>query len=59
MIPPQARRHWSASEHSEQILLKRRGTPGEVARWIAQLADPESAWVTGQVIGVDGGLQPT
>ena len=40
----------------EQIPLKRRGNPAEVARWIVLLADPASEWVTGQVIAVDGGL---
>ncbi|WP_353641787.1 SDR family oxidoreductase [Mesorhizobium sp. WSM2239] len=40
----------------EQIPLKRRGTPDDVARWIVHLADPASEWVTGQVIAVDGGL---
>jgi NAD(P)-dependent dehydrogenase (short-subunit alcohol dehydrogenase family) len=40
----------------ERIPLGRRGIPEEVARWIVALADPASAWVTGQVITVDGGL---
>jgi NAD(P)-dependent dehydrogenase (short-subunit alcohol dehydrogenase family) len=40
----------------EQIPLGRRGNPEEVARWIVLLADPAAAWVTGQVITVDGGL---
>jgi NAD(P)-dependent dehydrogenase (short-subunit alcohol dehydrogenase family) len=40
----------------EQIPLKRRGVPDDVARWIVTLADPASEWVTGQVIAVDGGL---
>ncbi len=40
----------------EQIPLKRRGKPEEVARWIVSLANPVSEWVTGQVITVDGGL---
>ena len=40
----------------EQIPLKRRGAPQDVARWIVHLADPASEWVTGQVIAVDGGL---
>jgi NAD(P)-dependent dehydrogenase (short-subunit alcohol dehydrogenase family) len=40
----------------EQIPLKRRGKPEEVARWIVSLADPASEWVTGQMITVDGGL---
>jgi NAD(P)-dependent dehydrogenase (short-subunit alcohol dehydrogenase family) len=40
----------------EQIPLKRRGYPEDVARWIISLADPASDWVTGQVIAVDGGF---
>jgi NAD(P)-dependent dehydrogenase (short-subunit alcohol dehydrogenase family) len=36
--------------------LRRMGEPGEVARWIHLLADPASAWVTGQVLAVDGGM---
>jgi NAD(P)-dependent dehydrogenase (short-subunit alcohol dehydrogenase family) len=43
----------------EQIPLKRRGNPDDVARWIVHLADPASDWVTGQVIDVDGGLSVT
>jgi len=41
------------------IPLARRGTPDEVAAWIATLASPAGAWVTGQVITVDGGLDAT
>jgi NAD(P)-dependent dehydrogenase (short-subunit alcohol dehydrogenase family) len=40
----------------EKIPLGRRGRPDDVARWILNLADPASDWVTGQVIDVDGGL---
>lgn len=40
----------------EQIPLKRRGSPDDVAKWILHLADPGSDWLTGQVIDVDGGL---
>ena len=40
----------------ERIPLGRRGIPDEVARWILLLADPNSEWVTGQVIAIDGGL---
>ena len=36
--------------------LGRLGEPGDVARAIAWLLDPEQSWVTGQVLGVDGGL---
>jgi 3-oxoacyl-[acyl-carrier protein] reductase len=36
--------------------LGRLGAPEEIASAIGWLLDPEQAWVTGQVIGVDGGL---
>ena len=36
--------------------LGRIGRPEEVARVITWLLGPESSWVTGQVIGIDGGL---
>jgi len=36
--------------------LGRIGEPGEVASAICWLLDAEQGWVTGQVIGVDGGL---
>lgn len=36
--------------------LGRIGQPSEVARVMAFLLDPGSEWITGQVVGVDGGL---
>jgi NAD(P)-dependent dehydrogenase (short-subunit alcohol dehydrogenase family) len=36
--------------------LGRLGEPEEVARVIEWLLGPEASWVTGQVIGIDGGL---
>lgn len=36
--------------------LKRIGQPEEIARVIRMLIEPEGAWITGQVIGVDGGM---
>ena len=36
--------------------LGRIGRPDDVASAIAWLLDPQNTWVTGQVIGVDGGL---
>lgn len=36
--------------------LGRIGQPDEVARAIAWFLDPAQGWVTGQVLGVDGGL---
>ncbi|MGW6277053.1 SDR family NAD(P)-dependent oxidoreductase [Kribbella sp. NPDC055071] len=41
---------------AEQLPLKRRGEPDEVARWIYLLAEPASSWITGQVIAADGGM---
>lgn len=36
--------------------LGRIGNPDEIARCIAFLLDPDNSWITGQTIGVDGGL---
>lgn len=44
------------AEEASRIPLQRRGLPDDVARWIVQLANPASDWVTGQIIAVDGGL---
>jgi NAD(P)-dependent dehydrogenase (short-subunit alcohol dehydrogenase family) len=43
-------------QEREQIPLKRRGDPDDVARWIVRLVEPDAGWVTGQVFAVDGGL---
>ena len=40
----------------ERIPLGRRGVSSDIARWIISLSDPLADWVTGQVLGVDGGL---
>lgn len=40
----------------EQIPLKKMGTPEDVASAVAYLASPEAAYVTGQVLAVNGGL---
>lgn len=44
-------------QETERTPLARRGVPADVARWIVQLAHPASAWVTGQVVTIDGGLE--
>jgi NAD(P)-dependent dehydrogenase (short-subunit alcohol dehydrogenase family) len=43
-------------QEREHIPLGRRGLPRDVSRWIVSFADPTSDWITGQVLGVDGGL---
>jgi NAD(P)-dependent dehydrogenase (short-subunit alcohol dehydrogenase family) len=39
-----------------QVPAGRLGQPDEVARVVEFLADPESAYITGQVYSVNGGL---
>ena len=41
---------------TEMHALKRIGEPGDTARAIAFLLDPANAFITGQNLGVDGGL---
>ena len=38
------------------IPMQRLGQPEDVARAVAFLAGPESAYITGQVLAVDGGM---
>ena len=39
-----------------QIPLKRVGTPKDIAETVAFLASDKAAYITGQVISVDGGM---
>jgi acetoacetyl-CoA reductase len=39
-----------------QIPVGRLGEPGEIARVVEFLADPESGYITGEMYGINGGL---
>ena len=41
---------------AEQIPLGRVGSPQDVAQTVAFLASDDAAYITGQVLAVDGGL---
>lgn len=43
-------------QYMQRIPLGRNGTPEEVARTVAWLASADAGYITGQVVGVNGGL---
>jgi NAD(P)-dependent dehydrogenase (short-subunit alcohol dehydrogenase family) len=45
------------ADEAARIPLGRRGEPAEVAAWILRLAGAHTAWLTGQILTVDGGLE--
>lgn len=45
-----------ADRHAHNYPLGRVGEPEEIAAAIAFLASPEAAWITGQMLAVDGGF---
>lgn len=57
---PLTKRIWdnpkSAESSRAMHALGRLGEPEDIASLVAWLLDPTNSWVTGQVIGVDGGL---
>jgi len=61
LVRTQLTERLTASETAEQAsvamhALGRLGDPEDVAAAIAFLLDPANSWITGQVLGVDGGL---
>ena len=52
LLASEEKRKASADRHP----LKRIGTPQEIARSAAQLLSNDGAWMTGQVLAVDGGM---
>jgi 3-oxoacyl-[acyl-carrier protein] reductase len=52
MLAPAARERSSVAA----IPLRRLGTPDDTAAAVAFLASDDAAWITGQVVGVNGGL---
>ena len=45
-----------AADLVQRSALRRSGEPADIASLVVHLARPESAWITGQVIAVDGGM---
>lgn len=43
------------AQMASTTLAGRIGQPDEVARWVVDLLSPESSWVTGAIVRVDGG----
>ena len=59
-VPTDATEGSFSAELADDLLapsaLRRNGTPDDIAALVVHLSQPTGAWITGQVIGVDGGM---
>ncbi|MFF9571540.1 SDR family NAD(P)-dependent oxidoreductase [Streptomyces sp. NPDC014685] len=45
------------TDERERIPTGRLGSPEDIADWILRISDPRSAYLTGQILTIDGGLE--
>jgi NAD(P)-dependent dehydrogenase (short-subunit alcohol dehydrogenase family) len=57
-LPPEAMADLK-DQLASSVPLARMASAEEVAHWIVALADPQVTWVTGQTVGIDGGMSLT
>ena len=53
---PTSESAFDAQDIARMVPMKRAGTPGEVADLIGFLASPQAAYITGQIISINGGM---
>jgi 3-oxoacyl-[acyl-carrier protein] reductase len=53
---PSTEAAFGAEDIERLVPMKRAGTPGEVADLIGFLASPQAAYITGQIISINGGM---